>query len=248
MLLRKRHQEILKLLDNRKSVTLHELMEEFSTSESTIRRDLTALHKEGKLVKVFGGAVLAGDSFYTTDEKVSNREEVNQTEKIKIARYAASMIKKDDFVYLDAGTTTGYMIDYIQERTATYVTNGVSHARRLSAMGFKTMIIGGELKESTEAVVGGEALNCLDKYNFTIGFFGANGINKKNGYTTPDVSEALVKQKAMEKSQKKYMLCDTAKFGNVCSVTFGEFSSATILTNYIPQNIFENCSNIISIR
>lgn len=54
MLLRKRHQEILRLLENRKSVTLQELMEEFSASESTIRRDLTALHKEGKLVKVFG--------------------------------------------------------------------------------------------------------------------------------------------------------------------------------------------------
>ena len=248
MLLRKRHQEILRLLENRKSVTLQELMEEFSASESTIRRDLTALHKEGKLVKVFGGAVLAGDTFHTKDEKVSNREEINRTEKIKIARYAASMIKKDDFVYLDAGTTTGYMIDYIQERSATYVTNGVSHARRLAAMGFKTMIIGGELKESTEAVVGGEALNSLEKFHFTIGFFGANGITKKNGYTTPDVSEALVKQKAMEKSQKKYMLCDAAKFGNVCSVTFGEFSSAIILTNYVPKNIYENSSNLISIR
>ena len=103
IVLRKRHQEILRLLENRKSVTLQELMEEFSASESTIRRDLTALHKEGKLVKVFGGAVLAGDTFHTKDEKVSNREEVNRTEKIKIARYAASMIKKDDFVYLDAG-------------------------------------------------------------------------------------------------------------------------------------------------
>ena len=48
----------------------------------------------------------------------------------------------------------------------TYVTNGVSHARRLAAMGFKTMIIGGELKESTEAVVGGEALNSLEKFLF----------------------------------------------------------------------------------
>ena len=67
MLLRKRHQEILRLLENRKSVTLQELMEEFSASESTIRRDLTALHKEGKLVKVFGGAVLAGDTFHTKD-------------------------------------------------------------------------------------------------------------------------------------------------------------------------------------
>ena len=247
MLLRKRHQEILRLLENRKSVTLQELMEEFSASESTIRRDLTALHKEGKLVKVFGGAVLAGDTFHTKDEKVSNREEVNRTEKIKIARYAASMIKKDDFVYLDAGTTTGYMIDYIQERSATYVTNGVSHARRLAAMGFKTMIIGGELKGSTEAVIGSFALQMLQMYHFTRGFFGTNGVTKHEGFTTPDASEALVKRKAMEQCRKAYVLSDASKFGQISSVTFRDFKEAEVITDRCPKE-FEGNKNIVVVR
>ena len=42
------------------------------------------------------------------------------------------MITKDDFVYLDAGTTTGCMIDFITEKSATYVTNAVSHAQKLA--------------------------------------------------------------------------------------------------------------------
>lgn len=246
--LEKRHQEILKLLEKKQSVTLHELMEVFHASESTIRRDLTALHDQGKLFKVFGGAVTLEEKFNTRDEKVSQREEKNRKEKIKIARYAAAMIKKDDFVFIDAGTTTGHMIDFVEERAVTYVTNGITHARRLAERGFKTIIIGGELKESTEAVVGNEAMKNLEKYNFTLGFFGANGISRKLGYMTPDVGEALVKQKAMEKSCRRYVLCDACKFGDVSSVTFGEFMDAVILTDYIPKDAFENCSNIISIR
>ena len=58
MLTEKRQDEILKVLNEKESVTVQELKDMFQASESTIRRDLTTLHKKGKLVKVFGGAVL----------------------------------------------------------------------------------------------------------------------------------------------------------------------------------------------
>ena len=45
------------------------------------------------------------------------------------------------------------MIDFITEKSATYVTNAVSHAQKLAAAGFRVYLIGGELKPTTEAVV-----------------------------------------------------------------------------------------------
>ena len=57
-----------------------------------------------------------------------------------------------------------------------------------------------------------EALEQLDKYNFTKGFFGTNGIDLKRGFTTPDQKEAAVKKKAMEQCQKTYILSDASKF------------------------------------
>lgn len=57
MLTEQRYQIILDLLKEKKSVTATELKEILDTSESTVRRDITALHKAGKLIKVFGGAV-----------------------------------------------------------------------------------------------------------------------------------------------------------------------------------------------
>ena len=38
------------------------------------------------------------------------RKELNKEEKIRIAAYAATLVEPDDFVYLDAGTTTEYMM------------------------------------------------------------------------------------------------------------------------------------------
>ena len=59
MLTEKRHEYILQELKRKGSITVNEIKEELGISESTIRRDLNSLDEEGRLVKVFGGAVSA---------------------------------------------------------------------------------------------------------------------------------------------------------------------------------------------
>lgn len=244
MLTEQRFEEILKILAEKGTVTVQELKEKLDTSESTIRRDLTTLHENGKLIKVFGGAVELHSQMYTKDIRVSDRRNLNREEKIRIARYAAGLIQPDDFVYLDAGTTTGYMIDYMAEKQAVYVTNGVSHAQRLAALGFKVILIGGELKSSTEAVIGSTAAHMLEKYHFTIGFWGANGVNKRSGFTTPDHDEAMIKQISMEQTDRKYVLCDHDKFNQESTVTFGAIRDAVIITDRVDHVECRNLKNI----
>ena len=72
MLTKTRQKEILKLLENRGSVTLQELKDHLNTSESTIRRDLNTLDAQGKLVKVFGGAVAAVGDKYVYENMTQN--------------------------------------------------------------------------------------------------------------------------------------------------------------------------------
>ena len=67
-------------------------------------------------------------------------------EKIEIARYAAALIKDQDVVYMDAGTTTELMIDYITAKNVIFVTNSFAHAKHLSQKGYTTYILGGEFK------------------------------------------------------------------------------------------------------
>ena len=113
MLTEKRQEEIVRLVQERESITVAELKDILQTSESTIRRDITSLDKEGRLTKVFGGAIALRTAQIVNQElSVVQKQELQTTEKQAIAQYAASLIEPDDCVYLDAG---------IYQRTQSYL-------------------------------------------------------------------------------------------------------------------------------
>lgn len=247
MLTEQRHELILQLLEDKKSITVAEVRDLLRTSESTVRRDITALDKAGKLTKVFGGAVANNYATFTPQElSVDQKMEVNREEKQRIAKYAASLVEAGDFVYLDAGTTTACMLDYLTEPGASYVTNAVAHARRLAKKGLKVILLGGELKASTEAVIGSQTVKLLMDYHFTKGFFGTNGITRKTGFTTPDINEAAVKSMAMEQCKNCYVVTDSSKFDKISSVSFSSIQGAVILTERIVEG-YEDLKQIIKV-
>ncbi|MFR1661661.1 DeoR family transcriptional regulator, partial [Gallintestinimicrobium sp.] len=113
MLTEKRQEEIVRLVYERESITVAELKEILHSSESTIRRDIIALDQEGRLTKVFGGAIALRTAQIVNKElSMVQKKDLQIAEKQAIARYAASLIERDDCVYLDAGTSTGWMIEY----------------------------------------------------------------------------------------------------------------------------------------
>ncbi len=152
MLTQERYEKILSILNEKNVVTVSELTNALDTSESTIRRDLSALAEMGRLNKVFGGATSIKQNSGITEDNVSSRENLMSKEKDLIAKYSASLIIDTDFVYIDAGTTTSKLIDYISNTKATYVTNGISHARKLIYKGLNAYIIVGKMKPVTEAL------------------------------------------------------------------------------------------------
>lgn len=245
MLTKQRHELILKLLEERGSITVSEAKELLGASESTVRRDIVALDAAGRLVKVFGGAVALEEGEIATYEyTVAQRFELNREEKQRIAGYAAAFITPDDFVYLDAGTTTAHLLDQIEKNGATFVTNAVAHAQRLAARGIRVFLIGGELKASTEAIIGNQAMRTIQGYHFTKGFFGTNAVTKKSGCTTPDANEATVKRTAMEQCRACYVLCDHTKFDLTSAVTFAPFYGTTFITDRVTEG-YEECDNIL---
>ena len=84
MLTEQRFDIILKLLEERKSITVTELRELLDASESTVRRDITALDKAGKLTKVFGGAVALNHKVTAYEPTVAQKSELNKEEKKKM--------------------------------------------------------------------------------------------------------------------------------------------------------------------
>ena len=237
MLPDERFRRILEIIRKKQSVTVQELVKQIGISESTVRGDLAALDKKGLLHKVHGGATSI-DAGFGVEETVAKKSLKNVDEKRRIAQYCAEIIRPDDFIYLDAGTTTEMMIDFLTEKKASYVTNGIMHAKKLMDYGFRVYLIGGELRAVTEAVVGEEALESLRKYNFTKGFFGINGISKKSGFTTPDVNEALVKKTALSQCLDAYILADASKFGRISAVCVAGLDQAVIVTGKLKEPSF----------
>ena len=154
MLAEERFSKILSIIESEGSATMQELMTALDASESTIRRDLNTMDKNGLITKVHGGAIAKKPSISTSDENVNSRKSLNADQKEMIAKYAATLIQPDDFVYIDAGTTTEMMIPFIQTTEAVFVTNAITHAKLLSEKGCRVYILGGELKSQTEAIVG----------------------------------------------------------------------------------------------
>ncbi len=240
MLTQERYKNILDFLDERDAATVSQLAELIGTSESTIRRDLTALDRDGRLRKVYGGATAITRTEGALEDEVNVRDVQMAQEKELIAEYAAGLINNDDFIYIDSGTTTARFIDHIGSTKATFVTNGVIHAQKLLSKGLRAYMIGGRIKTVTASVVGAEGIRNLLKFNFTKSFLGTNGIDITAGFTTPDSEEAMMKSRAIEKSFAVFVLADHSKFRKVYPVTFAELKKCCIVTDKLPYGGFSD--------
>lgn len=244
MLTEERHSIILDTVNKKKSVGIDELCSLLNASESTVRRDLIQLHEKGVLIKVRGGAIAIDDHFTVSEPDVEEKSALFAKEKEAIARYAASLIEDGDFVYIDAGTTTAKMIDYIPSKSVTFVTNAFINAKKLAQRNFKVIIIAGEIKVSTEAIVGSEAVISLMNYNFTKCFMGVNGISMGGGFSTPDKSEADVKKTAILRSKEVFILGDHSKFGKISAIKFAGLNGGKIITDKVPDKKYLTAASV----
>ena len=102
-------------LKKREFLSLNELMEIFQdVSASTLRRDLKSLNEDGQIDLIQGGAAIR--IFSTFDSPISSRSIVNIEAKDKIAKYAASLVKENDVVYIDTGTTALSLMKYLASK------------------------------------------------------------------------------------------------------------------------------------
>ena len=232
MLKEERFSKIIELVNEKGSVKTTEVSEALDTSLATVRRDLNELNALNKIVKVFGGASsIKNAQFISTEDDLDYKFKINTKEKDLIGKFAASLISENDFVYLDAGTSVEALIDYISAENTYYVTNSLTIGKKLSHIGKKVFIVPGEFKKGTGALIGASTCEYLDNFNFSIGFFGTNGIHEQVGFTTPDINEAMVKSKAISRCNKVYFLADSSKFGKVSKVTFSNNPNLEIITN-----------------
>lgn len=235
-----RQNRILEIVNARKIASLSLLMEETDSSESTIRADLIELDRLGKLLRLRGGAQAINDESTSYELSVDQKMGIQLQAKKAIAEYAYRFVKPNSMIYIDAGTTTYQLAEILDVPNLKVCTNSLLIARKTLSKGLKTYLIGGELKLSTDALIGPMAQEILRRFRFDCGFFGTNGVDLEQGFTTPDVEEATMKEKAMSQCAKAYILADSSKFDVVTAVRFCPFRGEILITESIHKNKYKN--------
>lgn len=209
MIINQRLDIIREIINQEGSVTNTKLLESLDISESTLRRDLEYLQDLGEIKRVHGGAI-ANKLLEETNYSFNETENIEA--KKAIAKKASLLIEDKAYIFLDAGTTTHFMIEHLSNKNITVVTNGLMHLAKLSKFSVKTIILGGRMKSSTFISYGEQTINEINNLNFDIAFIGANGVDN-NTYTTADLNEALIKRAAIKKANKSFVLADSSKIG-----------------------------------
>ncbi|MGX7031346.1 DeoR/GlpR family DNA-binding transcription regulator [Vagococcus zengguangii] len=232
MLTEERHQLIMDILESQNVAKVLDLVTATNSSETTIRRDLQLLEEEGYLKRVHGGAKIIRE--VTPELSLTIKENIHMEEKKQIAKWVGELIKDNEVIFIDSGTATYQVLPYLKDKKIRAVTNSVIHAQYLSSIDIPTIVLGGQLKMNTGAIVGNETLKQLEKYHFSKALVGVNAIHHQYGLTTPEEEEALVKQAIIEHAEETFILADHSKFETINFVKFGELTDGKIITDYLP--------------
>lgn len=215
-----RRRRILDIVETSSKVTVPDLVAKFGLSGATIRADLRALHREGRLTRTHGGAIPRGIAGF---EPSSREKEVERLdEKRAAARAAAELVADGDTIILDTGTTTLELARLIRDRVrGTVVTNDWTIARTLEDAGkIKVVLLGGTLRRGFHCTVGPDGREQLARLKVDKAFMGANGFSPEAGATTPDQDQAETKRAMIAAARQVILVCDSSKLGRASFVRF----------------------------
>jgi DeoR/GlpR family transcriptional regulator of sugar metabolism len=82
---------------------------------------------------------------------------------------------------------------------------------------------GGEYRRVSDALVGGLAVNWLGKLRFDVTFVAASGVDA-DGCTSTEMTETIVKQEALVRSERRILLADSGKWNHPSMVRFDDWS------------------------
>ena len=202
-----RRRAIIELLNEQGEVLVDAMARQFSTSEVTIRKDLTELENNGLLLRKFGGAVLLPkDASELSNEKLSSR-------KIAIAHAAANLIKDHNRIIIDSGSTTSALLPLLKSKLGLVVmTNSLQVSNFLLEQENepKVLMTGGSWDTQSHSFQGKMAELVLRSYNFDQAFLGAAGLDLQQGTTTFNELTQLSKVMA-EVSQQVIVMAESEK-------------------------------------
>lgn len=236
----KRLDKIGEYINERGTVSLDELVEKFNVSKNTIRRDVQDLIEEGNFKKVYGGVAVDKSSSIST-VPFHDRQIRNFKEKQKIGKSAAAFVEDGDIIFIDSGTTTVEMVDFIIDKELTIITNNVDFiVKALPYDNLNIFSTGGMLERKTNSFTSADNDEIIHAYNISKAFLASTGLSIKNGVTNSLPLESGLKRSVVQRSAEVYLLVDHSKFGKAALTTYCSLDEIDYLvTDGIPDKYEE---------
>jgi DeoR family deoxyribose operon repressor len=243
----KRLNKILEHLRKNTASSVKRLSEELSVSHMTIRRDLELLEKQN-IVETFHGGVmlrfpgLAGkNSDYSLLQAATSMAE----EKIGIGEAAAKLLKSEDIIVIDSGSTTEYLARALPRAlpltVICYALNILMDVTKRENCDI--IFAGGQYHTNTLMFESPEGIQLIKRTRASKAFVSASGISDRLGVTCSNRYEGSTKQAIMETSMQKILLADSTNFDRVRSTCFADLKDFDILITDegIPLEYREYC-------
>ncbi|WP_085522781.1 DeoR/GlpR family DNA-binding transcription regulator [Tuberibacillus sp. Marseille-P3662] len=249
MLQIERQQKILSRIEENGKGEIDTLAKDLKVSAMTIRRDLAALEKEGKLIRSHGGAV--STERLIPETSYHNKMSKHTEHKRNIARHAAELIPKNAQIILDSGTTTLEIARLIKRRAdLVIVTNDVKISIELIDSKSRVICTGGDLQPNIGSFLGPHVKTMLEQIEVDMLFLGAHAINTKSGISAPTMDKANVKKLMIKAAQQIWVVADHSKFdqrafANVCSL---DTTDGVITDDNLPTEKRKEYENIVTIE
>lgn len=209
-----RHRLILSVLQERPMATVRELVALTESSEATIRRDIGALDRQGRLRRMRGGAEaleaapmpgLAGRTF-------AYNKGINVERKRAIARAAVEMCRDGESIIINGGTTTFQMVHYLAARRLEILTNSFPIAEHLLYNSKNTVILpGGAVYREQNIILSPFANDGSRHFSAQRMFMGAQGVGPQ-GITEADPLVIQAEEKLIGQAEELVVLVDSSKF------------------------------------
>lgn len=227
MLQQERHEQILARLNTEGKVRVKELANDFEVTEDCIRKDLTALEKEGLLKRIHGGAMQVRKNLHAFH--VDERMNVRLSQKKVIAQKAVELIEENTVVFLGISTVNLELAKCIYQKNIplTIVTNMIDIMQLFTQGEHKVnlIFIGGHFNRGKDGFIGSLAIKQIQNYRFDLSFIGTVGINIHEGQvTTYDDEDGITKKEVIDASKKSYLVAESEKFNLDGNYVFGHLS------------------------
>jgi DeoR family fructose operon transcriptional repressor len=231
-----RHLRIRELLRERVTIRVSELSEKLSVSEMTIRRDLETLERQGFLERTHGGAVYRQERM-TQESSYETRLKESVDVKDLIGRRAAALIEPNDSIFLHSGTTTLYILRYLDpEMPVRIYTNNIGAIDEVRGKRAELVMLGGEFRRESNSLEGPLTMEMIQKLHPSKAFLTVDGISLKDGITTPYFAEAALERAFIQQTRGQVVVMAThSAFGRVAEVSVAPIEQVDILI--VDQNL-----------